>query len=157
MSLELTIRDYADSDWEAICRVHDRARPIELACDSNFTGKTRVRSLAEAAEADGFFDSRTVVAVAGGRVVGFASINQAYLSFLYVDPEFHRQGVGRALLANVAPQMGHDGYTNVLATNTPAIAFYIAAGMEVTGRFFDRAEGMPCACLRLGFNKPAQL
>ena len=31
----LTIRPYRDADWEAICRVHDRARPDELrgSCD----------------------------------------------------------------------------------------------------------------------------
>jgi hypothetical protein len=31
----ITYRDYQDSDWKAICQVHDRARPHELigSCD----------------------------------------------------------------------------------------------------------------------------
>jgi hypothetical protein len=31
----ITIRDYTEEDWAAICRVHDLARPYELdgSCD----------------------------------------------------------------------------------------------------------------------------
>lgn len=85
-SLELTIRPYADSDWEAVCRVYGRARPIELAGNPAFANPDQASSLGEVAEAEGFFKSRTVVALADARVIGFASVEVACLRFFYIDP-----------------------------------------------------------------------
>src|SRR4051812_36200164 len=91
--IELTIREYAESDWQAGCPVHDRARPLDFLGHPGFTGRHHIRTLDQAAEEDGFFKSRTAVALSRARVIGFASVDGAYLSFLYVDPDFHRRGV----------------------------------------------------------------
>ena len=152
MSQELTIREFDNADWDAVCRVHDRARPLEFRGQPGFADGRRIRMLAEAAEEDGFFRSRTAVAVWPARgIVGFASVDRAYLSFLYVDPDFHRRGVGRALLRHVTAWIGAEGYTTVAATNAPAIALYLSAGMEVACRFPGEAEGAGVECIRLAF------
>ena len=147
-----TIRDYDAADWDAVCRVHDRARPVEFRGHPGFADGRRIRTLAEAAEEDGFFRSRTAVALwpAHG-IVAFASVDGAYLSFLYVDPDYHRRGIGRALLRHVTPWMGEDGYTTVAATNAPAVALYLSAGLEVACRFPGEAEGVGGQCVRLTF------
>ena len=151
VSLDLTTRAYADSDWEAVCRVYGPPRPIELAGSPVLTERGQASSLGEVAEEEGFFKSRTVVALADARVIGFASVEVACLRFFYIDPDFHRRGLGRALFARVKPLMGDEGYTYVVATNAPAIAFYWSAGMEVACRFPGEAEGMACECVRLAF------
>jgi len=151
MSLELTIREYAESDWEGVCRVHDRARPLEFLGNPGFTADHPIRSLAQAAEEDGFFRSRTAVAISQAGIIGFASVDGAYLGFLYVAPDYHRRGVGRALFRYVMPWMGAEGYTSVAATNAPAIALYLSAGMELACRFPGEAEGLGGQCVRMAF------
>jgi GNAT superfamily N-acetyltransferase len=151
VSLGLTIREYADSDWDAICRVHDRARPFELPGSPGSADHSKVRPLAKIAEEEGFFKSRTFVVLTGARVIGFASIEGTCLRFFYVDPDFHRRGVGRALFEYITPMMGTEGHAYVVATNTPAIALYLSAGMEVACRFPGETDGIVCECLRLAF------
>lgn len=151
MSLELTIRAYADSDWDAVCGIYERARPFELAGNPAFVGHRKTWGLSEIAEAEGFFKSQTLLALASSRVIGFASVEDACLRFFYIDPELHRRGIGRILFAHVKPLMGTEGYTYVVATNAPAIALYLSAGMEAACRFPGEAEGNVCECLRLAF------
>jgi GNAT superfamily N-acetyltransferase len=151
MNPDLTVRDYARPDWPEVCRAHDLARPLEFVGCPGFSADHPIRSLAEAAEDDGFFKSRTAVALWQSRVIGFASVHGPYLSFLYVDPGFHRRGAGRALLAYVKPWMGAEGYTTATATNAAALALYRSAGMEVACRFPGEAEGLGGWCVRMAF------
>ena len=64
----ITIREYKDDDWAAICSVHDRARPDELrgSCDPR-----AFVPLAEDPEAEDIHRCRKFVASEGKRVVGF--------------------------------------------------------------------------------------
>jgi len=151
VGLELTIREYVDSDWDAVCRVHDRARPLELMGNPTFAARREIRPFGEIAEEEGFFKSRSVVALLGTHLVGFASVENACLRFFYVDPDFHRRGVGRALLGHIKPLMGSEGHAYVIATNAAAIALYLSAGMEVACRFPGETDGIGCECLRLAF------
>jgi len=147
----LTIRDYTPADWPAVCRVHDRARPMELLADPNLPTDHPIKTLSEVAEEEGFFKSRTAVAILNATLIGFASVDGAYLSFLYVDPGFHRRGVARALTIHVMPWVGPEGYTYASASNFPAIAFYQSIGMEIACRFPGEAEGIGGQCIRLAF------
>lgn len=45
-----------------------------------------------------FPNSRIWLARTGGQLIGFAAVKQDWLDHLYVDPSWHGQGVGRALL-----------------------------------------------------------
>ncbi|MFN7952904.1 MAG: GNAT family N-acetyltransferase [bacterium] len=79
------------------------------------------------------------VAVSDQAVLGFYSLGAAddpshrnYLWHLYVDPEFHRRGVGRALnaaaLAEIAGRGETTAWLDVLVANERARAFYRALG-----------------------------
>ena len=54
-SLTSRVRPYLSSDWGAVCRVHDRARPIELAA---FVPANSVAPMESVAAEDGFFDAQ---------------------------------------------------------------------------------------------------
>src|SRR5437879_1704730 len=78
----LTIREYRDADWSAVCTVHDRARPDELrgSCDP----RAFVPLAEEQDDAASFQRSRKFVACVGAQLVGFVGVDGTYLSWLYV-------------------------------------------------------------------------
>lgn len=146
MSRSLKIRPYRDSDWEAVCAVHDAARPDELAgsCDPR-----AFVPLADDPESESLLASRIIVAEIDGEVVGFAAVDDAYLSFLYVHPAHYRQGIGRRLLDQSLELATDEAWTIVLAGNEAAISLYQSAGFVEVDRFASDNEGYPVTCLRL--------
>lgn len=146
----LTIRDYSPADWPAVCSVHDRARPDELAgsCDPRaFT------PLADDQE-DGpsFQRSQKFVAAIGGEIVGFVGIDGTYLSWLYVDPTYYRRGIGRALLRFAVSIIGPHAWTVVLAENVRARRLYESEGFVVVRTSQGSNAGYPCTSLRLALS-----
>ena len=143
----LMTREYCDADWPQVCRVHDLARVVELA--SGGVDARAFRSMEEAAEADEFFVSETLVACAANKVVGFVSWNGEYVTWLYVDPSYHRRGIGRRLLRDALHRIGPEAWTTMLDGNDAALALYRQAGMEVTSTRPGYSDGYPGTSLRL--------
>src|SRR5262245_50582156 len=127
-AVDVQLRPYTPTDWSAVCRIHDAARPKELA--GGGVDPRAFRPMVDVAEADEFHVSQTVVACVNERVVGFVSWNRAYITWLYVDPVSQRRGIGGRLLRHVLDQIGPDAWTNALAGNEAALAIYRRAGME---------------------------
>jgi ribosomal protein S18 acetylase RimI-like enzyme len=144
--MEVQIRSYSDDDWEAVCRVHDAARPDELegSCDPR-----AFVPLAEDPESEVLKQSRILVAELSGRIVGFAAVKDSYLSFLYVHPDFYRRGIGRKLLQACIPLASDDPWTIVLSGNKAAIGLYRGEGFEEVARFDSDNEGYPVTCIRM--------
>ncbi len=105
--------------------------------------------MADAAAEDEFFESETLVFCIGPDVVGFVSWNDDYLTWLYVDPAHHRQGIGRGLLEAALPRIGPDAWTNTIPENLPALALYQAVGMELVRIWPSSCDGYPCNTARL--------
>lgn len=63
-------------------------------------------------------------------ICGFISVwrPQSFIHHLYVDPRFHHQGVGTALLASLADWLPAPWTLKCAAANTLAHAFYTARG-----------------------------
>jgi ribosomal protein S18 acetylase RimI-like enzyme len=143
----LSLRQYTSGKWTAVCRIHDAARVQELAAGG--VDARAFRPMTEAAEADEFFDSETTVACVGDRVAGFVSWNGGYISWLYVDPDAQRRGIGRRLLQHALQQIGPEAWTNMIAGNEPAMALYRRAGLEVVSTRPSDCDGYPCQAMRL--------
>jgi ribosomal protein S18 acetylase RimI-like enzyme len=144
--MAITIRDYREDDWEAVCRVHDRARPLEVGA---VMPPEEAAPMAEVADEEGFFAGRTFVACEGERVVGFITIGREEIQWLYVDPDFHRRGIGRALVEHVRPIVGENVYVLAGEANEAAMRFYRRLGFEVSARFPGEVQGRPATCARL--------
>ena len=144
--MTLIIRDYKEGDWKSICAVHDAARPIELkgSCDPR-----AFVPLDKDPEAEELRSSRIMVAQVGGEVVGFSAVDGGYVGWLYVHPEFHRQGIGRRLLREALELVEGEAWTIVLDGNESAINLYRDEGFRVTSRFESDNEGYPVTCLRM--------
>ena len=144
--LNVSIDKYQTDDWGAVCVVHDRARPLEVG---GFMPGDVVDCMTAVYEEDGFFDGQQFVARLNEKVVGFVCIDGEELTWLYVDPEYHRQGIGRLLMEHVRPMIGPDGH--VLAVNPLAIQFYQQMGFEICAEFPGGCQGYACTCIRLAF------
>jgi len=83
-------------------------------------------------------EGRTRVAVAGGRVVGFATLlvkeTSAEVEDLFVDPDWMRRGVGRALVEDIAGVAGSMGWPFIeVDANPHAVGFYSRVGFVAVG------------------------
>jgi ribosomal protein S18 acetylase RimI-like enzyme len=147
--LGITVRDYRTADWPSICRIHDSARAIEVA---GVMPSAEVLPMEKAAAIDGFFNSQTWVACADdgdGRIAGFVSVRLPEITWCYVDPALHRQGVGRKLVQHLLPKLSPDGFVLCVTANAQALAFYRSFGFVLAARFPGEIQGYRCQCARL--------
>ena len=143
----ISIRQYQPNDWDAICRIHDEARILELRHGG--VDKRAFRPMQDVAEQDGLFDSETLVSCIGSEIVGFVSWNDDYITWLYVDPGYHRQGVGRHLLETALDRIGSGAWTNTIPENLPALRLYESVGMQLVWTRQSHCEGYSCNTARL--------
>ncbi|MGA2233017.1 MAG: GNAT family N-acetyltransferase [Tepidisphaeraceae bacterium] len=147
--VHIVVRDYRQDDWPAVCRIHDAARRIEVR---GFMPPDIVLPMDQTAGPEGFFESQTWVAcVEPGEqtIAGFIAIKGAEITWCYVDPSWHRQGIGRKLVEHVKPILGEHGFVLTVAENPAGVAFYQSLGFVVCARFPGEAQGYPCECVRL--------
>jgi [ribosomal protein S18]-alanine N-acetyltransferase len=144
---DLLIRPYTRGDWPGVCAIHDAARIQELAAGG--VDPRAFRTMVDAAEGDEFFVSETLVACISDQMAGFVSWHGDYVTWLYVAPIFQRRGIGRRLLAAALARIGPQAWTSLLGGNEPALALYLAAGMEVVWTRPSECEGYPCQGMRV--------
>lgn len=142
----ITYRDYQNTDWTAICQIHDRARPDELrgSCDPR-----AFVPIEQDSEVEDLKRGQKFVACNGDKVVGFVGVDEKYLAWLYVDPDHYGQGIGRKLLQIGVETIGSGAWTIVLDKNYPAIGLYESEGFREARRFDSDNAGYPCTCLRM--------
>lgn len=142
-----TLLPYTEADWQAVCRVHDAARPIELVRSG--VDAAAMRPMADVAERDAFHASISLVAEVDGAVVGFVSFWDDFVTWLYVDPACQGRGIGRALVSAALECIGDQAWATALASNAASIGLFRSFGMVVVKRYPDDREGHPCESVRL--------
>jgi GNAT superfamily N-acetyltransferase len=83
-------------------------------------------------------EGNTRVAISHGRIIGFATTRAvgrvAELDDLFVDPDWMRRGVARALVHDALARVKAGGMSRIDVTANPhALAFYEAVGFVVDG------------------------
>lgn len=134
----VNIRAYDAGDWSAICAIHDAARVQELELSGLMDAYL---TLEQTADNEGLFDGQVVVAEMDGVVCGFAAFTDDELTWLYVDPRRHKQGIGRALLRHTFGATHSTLSTEVLVGNDPALALYLSEGFVVQERLNGKLAG----------------
>ncbi|KAA3608746.1 MAG: N-acetyltransferase [Planctomycetota bacterium] len=147
--MEYCIRDYRPEDWTAICRVHDRSRPNELR--GSYDPKAFI-PLAEDPFSEYISACDMFVAEREKEVVGFAGIDEPYFAWLYVDPAYYRQGIGRALLRHGLDRLSKDAWTLACGNNEAALNLYRSEGFSIESRFIGRNAGYQGASARLALH-----
>ncbi|MFN8382670.1 MAG: GNAT family N-acetyltransferase [Anaerolineales bacterium] len=139
-------RDYQDTDWKAICQIHDRARPDELVGSCDPRGFVPIE---QDEEVEDLKQHKKFVACEDGKVVGFVGVDEDYLAWLYIDPDYYGKGIGRELLRIGIREIGEGAWTIALEGNKKAIALYESEGFQEVSRFEGDNNGYPCTCLKL--------
>lgn len=137
----VTIRPYVASDWPAICRIYDAAKPVELEAGGVAAS---FWPLDDDPDRKKDFELSTVqVAEADDGLVGFVGVRGAYIGWLFVDPRWFRRGVGRTLLACALDAIRGEAWLWVFEGNAAAIALYTRAGFAITERRASQNRGFP--------------
>lgn len=147
--MNFTIRPYRTSDWPAICHVHDRSRPDELR--GSFDSRAFI-PLAQDPEHEYIAACDMFVAVVGETVAAFAGIDDPYFAWLYVDPDYYRRGIGRALLKHCLAHLSVDAWTLACGNNVAAITLYKNEGFVVESRYIGENAGYQGASARLALH-----
>jgi ribosomal protein S18 acetylase RimI-like enzyme len=142
----ITYRDYQDTDWQAICQIHDRARPDELVGSCDPRGFVPIE---QDKEVEDLNRHKKFVACEDDIVVGFVGVDEDYLAWLYIDPDYYGKGIGRELLRIGIREIGEGAWTIALEGNKKAIALYESEGFQEVSRFEGDNNGYPCTCLKL--------
>ncbi|MBI1216946.1 MAG: GNAT family N-acetyltransferase [Rhodobacteraceae bacterium] len=151
----VTIRRATAGDAEELTRLHVR---VWRATYAGIAPASAVAALDEAHRLPGWraalatpeAEGATLVAAAGGAIVGFVRYGPASqaelgpggeVKYLYVDPDHARQGIGRRLMGAAFAALKAAGFSGatlaVVRENAPALRFYRALGGVQTGRFTD--------------------
>ena len=83
-----------------------------------------------------------------GHLVGFVGVAGNKMEALFVDPAWHRTGVGRRLARHAVLDLGAE-LVDVNEQNHGAVAFYRRLGFEVEGRSETDSMGKPFPLLHL--------
>ena len=142
----MTYREYRDPDWQAICQIHDRARPDELRGSCDPRGFIPIEQDKDVEELKACWK---YVACKDELVVGFIGVKDKYLAWLYVDPEQYGQGIGRELLKIGLAEIGEGAWTIVLDGNYRAIKLYESVGFREVSRYAGENNGYAVTCLKL--------
>lgn len=90
-----------------------------------------------------------------GRVVGFISLLGNEVGAIFVDPAFHRQGIGRALVGRAQALRG-ELEVEVFEKNLLGRTFYTELGFKLMHRKVHDQTGFAVMRLRLAANNPLQ-
>ncbi|WP_129791721.1 acetyltransferase [Sphingosinicella sp. CPCC 101087] len=89
------------------------------------------------------------------RPLGFMFLNEGRLEALFVDPDHHGRGIGRALVKEALARHP-DLATDVNEQNLQAVGFYERIGFERTGRSAIDGQGRPYPLIHLRFRRSVQ-
>lgn len=127
--LNIRIRAYQEADYKRLQAIHDPARKNELALAGL---SDAFLPLSIAAKREGLFEYEVYVAEYRGIPVGFVAFTEDEIAWLYVDVDYSRKGIGKALVEFALQKADGEVSLEVLKGNTPAIALYTACGFEIT-------------------------
>jgi len=143
--VNLQIRTATRADLDAIQEVYRRSSL------SNERDRDALLAHPDALDfaGDGIGAALTIVAVVDGMIVGFATAGPvvdgtAELDDLFVDPDRHRRGIGRALMGEIAARARSAGGSRVEVTaNSDALGFYRSVGFRAVGEAETRFGPAP--------------
>jgi putative acetyltransferase len=129
--------------WQrAVAATHDFLTPADAA--------------AIAAEVEAMLPATpmTLAVDAADQPLGFMILDGAQMEALFIHPDHHGKGIGKALVAHAMALHGRLT-TDVNEQNHGAMAFYLRLGFRPTGRSPRDGQGRPYPLVHLRLEQPA--
>ena len=145
------IRPYTDEDLGELLDVWYRASLIAHSFLSNKFFETERRQIAER----WLPMAETTVYQIDGRVVGFVSLIGNEVGAIFIDPDYQRRRIGRALMDGARDSRPFLELS-VFEANPTGRSFYDAYGFEFVDRHVNEATGQPELRLRFGRHQPEE-
>lgn len=142
------IRKYRPADCEELLNVWDRASALA----HSFLGKAFLEQERQTIPDVYLPKADTWVWEAEGHVLGFISLLGNEVGAIFVDPDLHRSGIGRALMEQARALRG-ELEVEVFERNLAGRAFYAKIGFELMHRKVHDKTGFEIMRLRLAANK----
>jgi len=142
------IRAYTDNDFSAIEAIYLRCKPREFA---NEQVEITIVPLQDDPVRLEEFQASDIYVYEQDVVVAFATITDNHIGWLYVLPEYHRQGIGAALLSFIIQQF--EGQLVTLATtrsNHAALSLYAKYRFDIIQESTVLVQGSKVDICRLG-------
>ena len=143
------IRRYRPADRDAVLDVWGRASALAHP----FLGAEFLERERHAIPRLYLPKAETLVWEADGRVVGFISLLGNEVGAIFVDPQFHRSGIGRALIDRARALRG-ELEVEVFERNLLGRAFYEGLGFELLHQKVHDQTGFELVRLRLAASAP---
>lgn len=140
----MMLRPYRETDLPSLLDVWERASRLA----HSFLPEEFFAREAALMEEQFLPASETWVADDRGRLVGFVAVHNGEIGGLFVDPDHHREGVGRSLVDHVVARHGLVEL-DVFEANPLGRAFYDGVGFVLVRRATDDETGLPVLRLRL--------
>ena len=148
----MAIRSYRPSDWPRVCDIWNRAKRDEFRGAVDLSALIPLERDPEMQEH--FHRSAMFVLERRGRVVGFAGHEDRVITWLFVDPDDYRRGIGSRLLLHLLGRIDGDTSLMVLSSNRAAIELYERFGFAAVKSFQTSHHGHPVRALRMERNAP---
>lgn len=95
-----------------------------------------------------------VLALPSGTPIAFLGLTDGAIEGLFVDPAFHRRGIGAALVDHAQRLDSGSLSVDVNEENPGALGFYRALGFATVGRSSMDSEGRPFPVVHLRRSRP---
>lgn len=145
--MTVTIRPYQPTDLEAVIQAWESASRLA----HSFVTETFLDEERHNIPTLYLPNSDTYVAELDGKVVGFTALMGIEVGALFLDPAFHGQGIGRALMDKAA-SLNETIELQVFADNALGRRFYAAYGFTEASALVDERTGLNM--LRLRYTRP---
>ena len=145
----MQIRQYKDSDLEAVLRSWERAtRLAHPFMTEEFLAQERINT------AEIYLpNTDTWVMEIDGEVTGFIALMGNEVGAIFVQPEFHGKGAGKALM-DKAQELHGDLEVEVFKENSIGRKFYSRYGFEHLEEKLHEPTGQQVLRLKFTANKP---
>lgn len=136
--MKIIIREYQAEDYYQIERIHDLARLQELKIGK---AEKYFKPLEKAIYKEDLFNSKIYVACNKQKIIGFIAVKPNILDYIYVDPAYQGQGVGKNLISYVLRIMKRPITLEVFQENKVAKKLYSHFGFKTKKIIYQQWDG----------------
>lgn len=141
----MILRAAQDNDFSGLLKIWERA----VRATHHFLPENELQSIKSQLIPVYFPHVQLTVAVGEqGNLLGFSGVAEKKLEMLFVDPAYHRGGIGKALLQFSVSDMAVNE-VDVNEQNPAAVQFYLSQGFEQVARSAVDGQGNPFPILHL--------